>query len=114
MKTPHIEEQWQNKFLNKGTELGCGDLSLMIGTVSEILAKAKEEALQERDRIASENASMHKAEEIWQNFLNHILKDDDGKMPTFTSGQWSYLKKVLYPLTHENVRDFIPQTTVDK
>lgn len=46
MTTPRIEEQWQNKFLNKGTELGCGDLSIMIGTVSEILAKAEEEACQ--------------------------------------------------------------------
>lgn len=65
-------------------------------------------ALQERDRIAGENASMHKAEEIWQNFTDQILRDDE-KMAVFSSTQWNYLKKVLYPLTHENVRDFIPQ-----
>lgn len=30
------EEEWQNKFLTKATEIGLGDLSIMIGTVSEI------------------------------------------------------------------------------
>ena len=46
MTTPRIDENWQSKFLNKGTELGCGDLSIMIGTVSEILDKVKDEAHQ--------------------------------------------------------------------
>lgn len=36
------EENWQTKFLNKGTEEGLGDLSIMISTVSAILASQKE------------------------------------------------------------------------
>ena len=35
MNTPDTE--WQRKFLNAGTEKGLGDLSMMIGVVSEIL-----------------------------------------------------------------------------
>ena len=35
------EQSWEKKFLNAGTEKGCGDLSIMVGTVSGLLAKAK-------------------------------------------------------------------------
>jgi len=34
----HKPEPWQNKFLREGDTNSCGDLSIMIKTVSEILA----------------------------------------------------------------------------
>ena len=43
-----IKEGWPTKFLNAGTENGLGDLSIMVGVVSEILTKAVES---ERARI---------------------------------------------------------------
>jgi hypothetical protein len=36
------DTSWPNKFLNAGIEMGLGDLSMMIGTVSEILASQEE------------------------------------------------------------------------
>ncbi len=42
------KETWQNKFLNAGTENGCGDLSIMISTVSDIREEA---VLEERRRV---------------------------------------------------------------
>lgn len=41
------EETWQSKFLNAGTEKGLGDLSMMIGVVSDIITKARKKALNE-------------------------------------------------------------------
>lgn len=35
-------EGWTRKFLRKGTENGCGDLSIMVGTVSECITHAIE------------------------------------------------------------------------
>jgi hypothetical protein len=47
--TKPMTDEWQTIFLNAGTEKGLGDLSMMIGVVSEIIAqatsKAREEAL---------------------------------------------------------------------
>ena len=43
MKLKLKEEQWQNKFLNKGTASGLGDLSMMIGTVSDIIHQTRKE-----------------------------------------------------------------------
>lgn len=36
------KEAWQEVFLNAGTKAGCGDLSMMIGVVTEIREKAYE------------------------------------------------------------------------
>lgn len=36
-------KSWQAKFLDTGTFSGCGDLSIMIMTVSELISQAKEE-----------------------------------------------------------------------
>lgn len=69
MTTPRIDENWQSKFLNKGTELGCGDLSIMIGTVSEILDKVKDEAHQAGiDEMVDENTSdgYHTFKELYE------------------------------------------------
>ena len=63
------------------------------------------EAKYQRDQ----DGAMHKAEEIWNNLETAILMDKENKFPTFTSLQWTQLKKYLYPVTHENIRDFIPQ-----
>jgi hypothetical protein len=40
-------ESWPSKFLNTGTEKGLGDLSMMIGTVSEIINTERERAVEE-------------------------------------------------------------------
>lgn len=40
-------ETWQNAFLKAGSENSCGDLSIMISTVSEIRQKAIEMANEE-------------------------------------------------------------------
>ena len=40
---PKIKDSWQAKFLEAGTKNGCGDLSIMIGTVTQIHTQAKEE-----------------------------------------------------------------------
>jgi len=47
-------------------------------------------------------------EQIWQNFIDAALLDDK-EFKVFTEGQWRTIKKILYPLTHEEVRDFIPK-----
>ena len=80
MTTPRIDENWQSKFLNKGTELGCGDLSIMIGTVSEILDKVKDEAHQagidegkeeqkQRDVFLVRTSGWHVAEKLARKLL---------------------------------------------
>ena len=56
--------------------------------------------------IKDQDAAAHKAEEIWQNFLTLMIEDGKDR---FQPDDWKYLKKALYPFTHENVRDFIPQ-----
>ena len=46
MNNEHIID-WQRKFLEEGTRQGWGDLSSMIGTVSEILNLQKAEIVKE-------------------------------------------------------------------
>ena len=44
-------DQWARRFLSAGTELGFGDLSMMVGVVSEIITAQKQshsEAIRER------------------------------------------------------------------
>lgn len=53
--------------------------------------------------------AMNVSEQIWQDFTKALLKDEIKGFETFTDFQWRSLKKALYPMTHENVRDFIPQ-----
>jgi len=52
--------------------------------------------------------NMTPQEQIWQNFIDAVLLDDK-EFKVFTEGQWRTIKKILYPLTHEEVRDFIPK-----
>ncbi len=40
-------KDWQKTFLDKGTELGFSDLSMMISTVSGIVAQAHQAGIQE-------------------------------------------------------------------
>jgi len=39
--------KWQKKFLEAGTENSCGDLSIMISTVSDIIRQEREALLKE-------------------------------------------------------------------
>lgn len=41
-----MENKWQSKFLNKGTECGLGDLSMMIGVVSGIMDEEVRKAVE--------------------------------------------------------------------
>ena len=55
-----MEDTWQYKFLTAGTENGCGDLSIMISTVSKLLHQAmldaRNEVLEEVERDIRECA----------------------------------------------------------
>lgn len=53
-----------------------------------------------------QDGAMHKSEEIWQNLLTAMILEETNM---FQPPHWSWLKKKLYPMTHEKVRDFIPQ-----
>lgn len=69
------KETWQNKFLKAGTENSCGDLSIMISTVSDIREEA---VLEERRRvseaISNENIDLTDDEYIdVKTFRNTIL-----------------------------------------
>ena len=55
--------------------------------------------------VRDQDGAMHKAEEIWQNLLTEMINEETDM---FQPRHWSWLKKKLYPLTHEKVRDFIP------
>ena len=54
-----VEEPWTTTFLNAGTEMGLGDLSMMIGTVGKLLtsqsikhkAEVEKARKEERERI---------------------------------------------------------------
>lgn len=64
----------------------------------------------EPERYTEERAIQ---EAIWQNLLDTILIDDK-EFNSFSEVQWRRLKKILHPITHESVRDFIPaQTTIE-
>ena len=98
MTTPEksVEKKWPTKFLNAGTEKGLGDLSMMIGVVSEILEAERqkrdevvEEAVkQERDRIAALCYQLpNDGEEMYQLIFN----------PPITSSMTNNnLRKIVY------------------
>lgn len=78
-----VKEKWQTKFLNAGTEKGLGDLSMMIGVVSEILQaerqKREEMVEAERERIAKEIDKLateyeEKVDCEWSHFYGDILR----------------------------------------
>ena len=49
-----MQKKWVNTFLEEGTKNGCGDLSIMVKTVSEIREAAREhEASLWRERVKS-------------------------------------------------------------
>ncbi len=41
-----LKESWQTKFLNEGTANGCGDLSIMISVVSDLLSSQKQKMVE--------------------------------------------------------------------
>ena len=45
-----MKETWQHKFLKAGTENGCGDLSIMIKTVSDIRQEEAEASREEENQ----------------------------------------------------------------
>ena len=84
MTTPErsVEEKWQTTFLNAGTEKGLGDLSMMIGVVSEILQaerQKREEVVEaERERILKEYRLCVGLEEVAKHsFLKSLKKIDE-------------------------------------
>lgn len=94
------EEQWQNKFLNAGTEMGFGDLSMMIGVVSEIIEQAKKtDSDKKLDDLLEQLAEIeHTRWSKWQAYLHSKLyKIDDPRvslnshlliLPTELYDQW--------------------------
>lgn len=74
--------------------------------LEDFISSLLQEAKREGEQITEQGVQ----EAIWQHLLDKIILDD-GVFEVFTEGQWRYLKKVLYPLTHESVRDFIPSKT---
>lgn len=59
------------------------------------------------NRIMNKQEIKKVQEQIWQSFIDELLLDDK-EFNSFDELQWRKLKKILYPLTHQEVRDFIP------
>ncbi len=95
MNTPDTE--WQRKFLNAGTEKGLGDLSMMIGVVSEILTSRD---TYWKERVRKEVEGMRKehipADNVWEG-------DEEQEV-----GEWKYVPKEdgMYCL---NCERFVPE-----
>jgi hypothetical protein len=72
--SPH-QESWQKEFLNKGTELLGIDCSALIGTISSLLSKAREDEQQK-----SKTAAWYK------NALNHDLMAERTRITKLVEG----------------------------
>jgi hypothetical protein len=48
--TNEIKNTWQSKFLTEGTANACGDLSIMISVVSEIMIERDNELLEKIEK----------------------------------------------------------------
>ena len=84
-----VEEKWQTKFLNAGTEKGLGDLSMMIGVVSEILQAERKRC----DEMVEAERKRHLAE------MRNALK---GFTELNTIGDTLTIKDKVFTLTHPN------------
>lgn len=83
MTTPErsVEEKWQDKFLNAGTEKGLGDLSMMIGVVGEILEAERQKREEQAKRyITLMNQALGETElpeDVWKKIarVNQLILD---------------------------------------